>query len=265
MMRALLVALTGCGFNVTATPSDAPGDTPPVDTPIDVTDVAIARVTSGLIGFWTFNEMNDTVYAFDTSGATPPVNLEVVRTVPAPTFSNGVLNAEATGRLVSLQNSRLSSDCSTANGVTLEVWVRASAGLQGTPGEPSYIAGLSSTVTTRNIALMQGSDRWIAQVRTSSPDGKPNLVSVSSVSTAAMTHVAVVADGATRSLVINGVVEASSPAGSLSGWDLSFPMTVVDEYQHARQWVGSVALVAMYRRALTVAELQQNYMAGSNH
>ncbi len=263
MKCALLVALAGCGFDVSATPVDAPGDTP-VDQP-DVTDVAIPRVTNGLIGFWTFDEMNDTLFAFDTSGVAPPVDLEVVRTVPAPAFSNGVLNAETTGRLISLQNVRLSSDASAANGVTLEVWVKASAGLQGSPGEPSFIAGLANTVNTRNVALMQGSDRWIAQVRTSTTDGKPNLVSVSTVSTTEMTHVAVVADATTRSIVINGVVEASSMPGPLIGWDLSYPMAVVDEYQHARQWVGSVALVAMYRRALTPTELQQNYLAGPNH
>lgn len=264
MVRVFLVALAGCGFNVSIT-TDAPTDTP-IDMAVpDVMDVAPARVTNGLIGFWTFDEANDTVYALDTSGATPPVNLEVIRTVPAPTFLNGILNAETTGRLISLQNTRLSTDCMTANGVTLEVWVTPSAAVQGTPNEPSYIAGLSSTVSLRNVALVHGGDRWIAQVRTSTPDGKPNLVSMSSASTSAMTHVAVIADGTTRSLAINGIVEATSAGGALSSWDPSYPMTVVDEYQHARQWVGSVALVALYRRALTPAELQQNFQAGPSH
>jgi hypothetical protein len=264
MVRVFVVALAGCGFNVSLAPGDGPIDTP-IDTPPDVTDVAVSRVTNGLIGFWTFDEQNNTVYAFDTSGEAPAVDLEVIRSVPAPTFSNGVLNAETSGRLISLQNTRLSSDCRTANGVTLEVWVRPSVALQGTPNEPSYIAGLSSTINTRNVALMQGSDRWIAQVRTTTPDGKPNLVSASAASTTGMTHVVVVSDGSTRALAVNGTIEANGIGGSLSSWDVSYPMTVVDEYQHARQWLGSVALVALYRRALTIDEIRQNYLAGSNH
>jgi hypothetical protein len=74
----------------------------------------------------------------------------------------------------------------------------------------------------------------------------------------------VVADASQRKLYINGAVEATGIAGGPQAWDSTFALSLVDEPQHARSWLGNVALVAIYDRGLAAAEIEQNYLAGPN-
>lgn len=255
------LALQACGFTVPDAPADAPGDSP-----ADVGDgeVGIPRVKQGLIGLWTFNDAPGSQFAMDTSGA-GYVPLEVITTdgISPPTFAGGSITASLPVRLVSSRNTHLAIDCVNAAGVSLEAWVKPSSATQGTVPEPTFITGLAASVDLRDVGLMQAGTHWLAQVRTSTADGKPNLVSTTTASTSSFTHLVVVANGTQRVLYVNGQPEASSPPGPLIGWDQSYAMVLMDEYQHARPWTGTVALVALYSRALTPQEVQQNLMAGA--
>ncbi|MEO8706863.1 MAG: LamG-like jellyroll fold domain-containing protein, partial [Kofleriaceae bacterium] len=95
-------------------------------------------------------------------------------------------------------------------------------------------------------------------------DGKPDLLSISTATAGTMTHLVLVADGAQRILYVNDVAEATGVAAEPSNWDPTYTMSLVDEPQNARQWLGTVGLVAMYNRALTDVEVHQNFAAGSS-
>lgn len=265
-MRLLLVisglALQACGFSVPDAPGDARPDVPhdvPPDEPI------ITRVKQGLIGLWTFDDPAGSQFANDTSGTGVPVPLEVITTngIASPTFAGGSIIAATPVRLISKLNNHLAADCVSAGAVSLEAWVKPALATQGSTPEPTFITGLAASVALRDVALMQAGTRWLAQVRTAGTDGKPNLISAAIATTSAFTHVVVVANATQRVLYINGVAEASGPAAPLIGWDTTYAMSLMDEYQHARPWTGTIAIVAMYNRALTLQEVQQNLAAGA--
>lgn len=228
-------------------------------------DAESTRVRDGLLALWSFDEAAGSLVATDTSGHADPVPLrvEIGGSSAAPTFSSGTLVASQPGRLLSVERSRLPADCIAAQAVTLEVWAAPASAIEGTPTEASFVAGLAANIQARDIAILHAGNHWVGRVRTTAAaDGTPSLEADVPTSTA-MTHVVVVADASTRALYVDGQLAASSAAGPLLGWDPTYPMMLVDEFQHARQWTGTLALVALYGRALTAPEVARNFAAGS--
>jgi len=179
----------------------------------------------------------------------------------APMFAGGRITSETRSLLLSLKNNHLPADCESANAVTLEAWVAPNPANQGTLAQPVFIAGLAKSVTDRDVVLLQADDRWLARVRTGAADGTPNLLSMSATATA-WTHLVVVADGDARTLYVNNLSEATTAGGSLAGWDATVAMNLFEEPQKTRNWRGSIALVALYKRALTAQQVEQNFIAG---
>jgi hypothetical protein len=254
--------LAGCSFQgptVSASAIDAPVVVPPDDVFVPKT-----RVRDHLIGLWTFDDAAGSTSAADTSGSTAPVDLAVITSpsIAAPVFSNGTLIVDAPARLYSSESTHLAADCMSAQAVTFEAWVMPKS---ATVVDPSFIGGLAANILERDVAMLQVENHWVAKVRTTAAaDGTPDLVSTSTVAPTHMTHLVVVADATRRILYVDGVAEATGTAGAPLNWDLTFPMALVDEYQHARQWLGVVALAALYNRGLTSAEIQQNFELGPN-
>ncbi|NVB84007.1 MAG: LamG domain-containing protein [Kofleriaceae bacterium] len=262
----LVVALsTGCQFqHGNPASQDAPDVRDALPDTLEI-DAGSPRVTSGLIGFWTFDDPPGSRMLADTSGTTAPVPLEIITssTIAAPVVADGMLTAEIPGRVASKPSTHLSADCQIAGGVTLEAWIRPSAPIQGTASQQKFVVGLAANITSRNVAILQAGGTWVGRVRTTpAADGTPSLESTSMASTTGMTHVVIAADATTRVMYVNDVAEAVGAPGAPMGWDLTYPMVAIDEYQHARQWTGSIALVALYSRALTAPEVHQNFVAG---
>ncbi|MBA3538760.1 MAG: LamG domain-containing protein [Deltaproteobacteria bacterium] len=244
-------------------PRDGGVDAP--DAAIDAPDAPGSdRVQDGLVALWTFNEVNGSLVAGETSGRSPAVPLAVIddAITTAPTFASGRLTLTTIGRLRSAMNTRLAGECSTA--VTLEAWVMTDRLTQGSAVEGRVIAGLAPSAGLRDIMVLQAGDRWVGRVRTSAlTDGKPELVSTSKVVVNAMTHLVLVAEGTRRTLYVDDVPEGGvGMMGAPVNWDLSYPMVLANEYQQERPWVGTFALVALYGKALTPAEIHQNFMLG---
>ena len=260
----LASTLFACGFEVTGAPTtDGPIDTQPP--PPDIPEPPATRVSDGLVGLWTFDDAAGSRLLADTSGATPPIPLEVVvgGSIAEPMLVNGNLVATTPGRIHSALNTRLPREPAMAGAVTLEMWVQPNAAVQGTSLEPSFVGGLAANVASRNIAFLQAGGTWIGLVRTTAAiDGTPALRSSTLASTTKMTHLVLVASPTQRVLYVDNTIEDTGIAGGPLAWDLSYPMALIDEFQHARQWTGSLALVALYRRALTPDEVRQNFAAG---
>ncbi len=256
------LVLTGCGFEITTSNPDAVDMAIPPDEPPPV-----GRVRSGLIGFWTFDDPAGSLFLADTSGVSSTVPMQVYAQggIPAPMITNGNLFADNPVRLYTAEGSHLAPDCIASGAVSLEAWVSPRANFQGQPGEPAFLVGLATNVVSRDIALLQDGDKWVGLVRTTAAaDGSPRLTSTTTATTAGMTHLVLVASATQRILYVNGAAQAVGTPGPLTGWDPTYPLALMDEYQHARQWIGTVALVALYNRALSQAEVTNNFDLGAN-
>ena len=64
-------------------------------------------------------------------------------------------------------------------------------------------------------------------------------------------------------LYINGEqVTTANVGGNFSNWDMTYPLSIANEVSLNRPWYGDIHLVALYDRALSPAEVQQNFVAG---
>ena len=263
-MRVALVALlVGCSF----APAAAPIDDSPPDARPDASDMG--RVTDGLIALWTFDEASGAT-ANDTSGVSPAVPL-TVSMGGTPTWAGGTMTVDSPSLLISAPGDamRLSAACAQNAGVTLEVWVVPMGATQGTAAAPATVAGIDSTVMSRSISIFQSGDQWLGRVRTNMTDpawanGGPDLLpAAGSNVVSVLTHVVVVADANERALYVDGDQAAqTAPAGPYK-WDGSYKMVFAsDNNTLKRAWLGTYALVALYDRALSAAEIERNFLAG---
>lgn len=266
------IALVACSFQGTGQPVvvDAPIVDSLVDGIPDGPDVPpdmppSTRVQPGLVGLWNFDDASAALDFADTSGFATPVPLEIQTPAPfvRPVIANGIATATQPGRAISDPSPHLAATVVAGGGVTLEAWARPANAMQGAANAPAFIAGLASTVSSRDVVLTQNGTKWAARVRTPNPDGTPELVSTVNADPLKFTHVVVVADGTRRILYIDGVEERVGVGSLLVGWG-NFQFALFDEPQRARNWLGALALVAIYDRALSEAEVQQNFAAGSD-
>jgi hypothetical protein len=68
-----------------------------------------------------------------------------------------------------------------------------------------------------------------------------------------------------RKIYVNGELVASqdpAPGGTLVDWDDTFAFVLGNEVSGNRNWAGVIRLVAVYNRALTQGQIQQNFDAG---
>ena len=69
--------------------------------------------------------------------------------------------------------------------------------------------------------------------------------------------------GPELAIYLDGVLtESSSIGGDCSGWDAGYVLALGDEPTGGRPWLGIFDLVAIYDRALSAAEVRNNYRAG---
>lgn len=265
-MYACLAFAIGCGFHATVGPSDASNQ---IDAAIDAVPDApdtgpATRTRAGLIGLWEFDETNGATTIADTSNVTLKVLLTV--TFGAVTFSGGTMTPTGVAVIESAAAPHFTADVNSSNAVTLEAWVMPSAADQGTMAAPVVVAGLSTSINSRNISILQAGKRWLARVRTTADNnGKPDLLSTTDIAANVMTHLVVVADATQRILYVDGKADVTDPApGAPNNWDASYAMVLGDEQSQNRQWAGTFALVAMYKQALSSPLVTMNHDAGPN-
>jgi hypothetical protein len=268
---ACLACTTACGFH-SATPTDAVDGSIEVDSRIEIDasiplDAAVdgppVRIRDGLIGLWAFDEVAGATVN-DTSDRPTKVPLTV--SVGSVTFANGTMTPDGVAVIASGQVPRLNADVRATGAVTLEAWVMPALASQGTEAKPVLVAGLCSSVVSRNISILQAGTRWVARIRTTPDrDGKPDLVSTTDIVPGVMTHLVVVADATQRVLYVDGKLDQTDPTPAAPlGWELAYKMALGNELAQGRQWMGTFALVAMYQQALSQALVDTNFELGAN-
>lgn len=225
-----------------------------------------ARTTDQLEALYTFDTTTGTSVP-DVSGAEDPLNL-TISDPSALTRRGGVLSIQTPCLLSTVGSvARLTQAMKASNELTIEVWLKPDVLNHEGLGR---IVTLSDGPGRRNFTLGQSGDRYYVAIRTTTtdPNASRKALTAGSISTTELTHLVCTrsAAGLVR-LYLNGqVVGSREVSGALSGWDEGFRLALGNEsgtnLSRDRAWTGSLHLVAIYSRALSLEDVQQNYKFG---
>ncbi len=213
---------------------------------------------------WEFKTGSGTV-AYDTSGVEPALDLTLSGDV---TWVGGwginVRSGKAQG---STTSSKKLHDLIKATGeYTIEAWVAPGNVAQ----EESRIVSYSGGTMARNFMLGQTLYSYDFHNRSSSADqnGDPKLTTSADDEDlqATLQHVVATYDPVNgRRIYVNGeFTDDIDPVagGTLGDWDDTFAFVLGNEVSGDRQFQGVFRLVAVYNRAITPAQITQNFQAG---
>ncbi|HVJ69532.1 MAG TPA: DUF1553 domain-containing protein [Caulifigura sp.] len=220
------------------------------------------RVTDGLVASYSLDSAPDGVIR-DQQSQSDRINLRIdkpqsvlLRSGGSQIVSSVLIASDGPAR-------RLTSAIKTKNELSIEVWLKPrKLDLTG----PARIVSLSQNPSLRNFTLGQDKGQLEFRIRTTSTDdnGLPALKTPESSLVLERTHVVVTrsSDG-TLTIYLNGQPSVSKQvAGTFQNWDEEYRLSLANELTSDRPWLGDLFLVALYNRALSVAEVQQNFHAG---
>jgi hypothetical protein len=203
--------------------------------------------------------------AYDTSGVNPAMDLTLSGNVQW--FGGWGLNFTAGKAQASTGSSAKLKNLVVGTGeYSIEAWVVPGNVVQ----EDMRIVSYSASLTNRNFNLgqtMYNYDFFNRSDRTNS-NGDPQLSTpdADEVLQASLQHVVATFDPvAGRKIYVDGVLVSQAdpaPGGTVTNWDNSYAFVLGNEVSGNRNWSGVIRLVAIHNRALTPAQIQQNYDAG---
>lgn len=240
----------------------------------DVTVAVAARVNDSLLALYSFAAaQGQTVY--DVSGGSSPLNLDIADAAavswiskPDPASPNdnplGLLIKQPVRIAGAGSAATVSSAIARGGAFSLEVWVNPQPA--DSPGL-LRIVSLAAGPTAGNLTLGQIGGRLYAAVRTSATDpaGSDRALVADSIKAGELSQVVLTREAATGQpgtlrLYLNGVEVGRRPSeGDLSAWDTSYPLSIA-----GGAWRGAFHLLAIYSRALSPAEIAQNYKFGAD-
>ena len=204
--------------------------------------------------------------AYDTSGVDPAADLTLSGSV---TWAGGWgINVGAGGKAqASTSSSRKFTSMIQATGeYSVEAWVAPAL----VAVDKSYMVSYSGGDTARNFTLGQTNQQYDFLMRSSNSDlnGMPQLQTpvAANLLQASLQHVVLTYDPVKgRQIYVNGVnanVPDPQKGGTISNWDNTFALVLGNEVSGDRSWQGLIKFVAIHNRALTAAQVLQNYNAG---
>jgi len=208
--------------------------------------------------------------AFDTSGIGTAINLSLINGVSWV----GGYGLEFTGgraQANTIASDKLYTYIQDTGEYAIEAWVIPNNVAQQDTNIISYSGG----DTTRNFTLGQTLYNYEAFNRIDAippaPNGDPFLTTGENgdeIAQASLQHVVVNFDpfNGGRSVYVNGqlvnVTDPVAPTTISNVWDDSFAFILGNETSGQRPWMGQIKMVAMHNRALTQAQIQQNFDVG---
>jgi hypothetical protein len=262
----MLAALNTFANGIAVTPIDP---TLVVSNAVTLTQGTIAsggnRYEANLVAKYMF-ETGTGSTAYDTSGVTPAADLTISGNVSWAGGWGLTFGAGGKAQASTSASQKLANMIQSSGEYTIEAWV-APANVTQTN---AYIVSYSGSNTTRNATLAQAVTQYQGYARSSVTDtnGMPPLVTTTAdgAAQAALQHVVLTYDPVNgQKLYINGVYTGDadpSKGGSLANWDSTFALVLGNETTGQRQWQGTIKFVAIQNRALTPAQIQQNFAAG---
>ena len=221
------------------------------------------RFEASQIAFYQF-KTGEGAIAYDTSGVEPAANLSLQGDINWITGWGLQINS---GRAqASTQNSRKLAQLISATGeLSIEAWlVPANVTQEG----PAAIVSYAGSNTERNLTLGQSQYNYDFLLRSDSSDfaGIPALSTADAdeVLQATLQHVVLTQDPVNgRRIYVNGQdTGVRDTAAAIRNWDDTYALILGNEANGNRQWLGSIRLLAIHNKALTAAQIQQNYDVG---
>ena len=263
---AMLAQLTAFANGIPITPIDP---TLVVSNALTLAQGTIAaggsRYDANAIAIYMF-ETGQGSTAYDTSGVTPEADLELSGNV---TWVGGwgiSVGAGGKAQASTSASSKFASMIQGSGEYSIEAWL-APANVTQTN---AYAVSYSGSNTTRDMTLAQAAMQYQGMTRSSVTDtnGMPALTTTTAdgAAQAALQHVVLTYDPVNgQRIYVNGVWTGdkdTSGGGSLANWDSTFALVLGNEVTGQRQWQGVIKFAAIHNRALTAAQIQQNFAAG---
>jgi len=224
-----------------------------------------SRYDSAQIALYQFQTGTGSV-AYDTSGVQPELDLTLFGNV---TWVGGwginiAPGGKAQGSTEASQ--KLANLIQSTGEFSIEAWI-ANGNVTQTNAD---IVSYSGSDKTRNVTLSQQTQQYEAEVESSvtNANGDPPLLTsaAAALAQASLQHVVLTYDPINgRKLYVNGVFTGDVDAqkgGSLANWDNTFALVLGSEVSGDHAWAGVIRMLAIHDRALTLAQVQQNFAAG---
>jgi hypothetical protein len=204
--------------------------------------------------------------AYDTSGVDPSADLTITGNV---TWAGGWgLNFGAGGKAqaTATGSQKFYSLIQATGEFSVEAWVAPAL----VAAKNSYMVSYSGSDTTRNFTLGQTNQDYDFMLRNSNTglNGMPTLETpaTADVLQATLQHVVLTYDPVNgRQIWVNGVntgLVDPQKGGTISDWDQTFALVLGNEVSGNDSWQGLIKFVAIHSRAMTQAQIVQNYNAG---
>jgi hypothetical protein len=224
-----------------------------------------SRYEANLVAKYMF-ETGQGSTAYDTSGVSPEADLSLSGNV---TWVGGWginIGAGGAAQASTSASAKFASMIQSSGEYTIETWVAPNNVTQTN----AWIVSYSGSNTTRNMTLGQDAMQYEGFARSSvtSTAGMPPLITTTNggAAQAALQHVVLTYDAVNgQKIYVNGVYTGDadpSKGGTFANWDSTFALVLGNETTGQRQWQGVIKFVAIHNRALTQAQIQQNFAAG---
>jgi hypothetical protein len=204
--------------------------------------------------------------AYDTSGVDPSADLSISGSV---LWAGGWgVNIGAGGKLQASTSasSKLFNMIQATGEFSVEAWVAPAL----VAVDKSYMVTYSGGDTLRNFTLGQTNQDYDFMLRSSNSvlNGTPQLQTpdAAMLLQASLQHVVLTYDPVNgRQIYVNGVnanVPDPQKGGTISNWDNTFALVLGNEVSGDRSWQGLIKFVAIHSRAMSAAQVMQNFNAG---
>jgi hypothetical protein len=250
---------------------------------LNAAQVESGRFQGNMIAYWKFEEGTGTIAA-DTAPVGPTMNLTLSGDY-AWQSGGGIVFMDNGGRAMADPNDskKLYNEIASGNGsqeYTLEAWIVPANTTQGSVDNPARIMSYAKDADHHNFMLGQALYAYDAFNRNNAlipkvsqqdrNNGKPEFATSdgdqdlqANLQHAVMTYDPVHG----RRFYVDGVFTDDvdpTPAAMLIGWDPSYTFSIGREPSNNRRWFGVVKSVAIFKKALTPAQIMQNYLAGAS-
>src|SRR5450432_2605790 len=224
-----------------------------------------SRFDANVIAKYEFETGNGYI-AYDTSGVDPAADLTITGNV---TWAGGWgINVGAGGKAQAntAASSKLYDMIQATGEFTIEAWVAPAL----VAVDNSYMVSYSGGDATRNFTLGQTNQDYDFMLRNSNTalTGLPQLQTPNAAMAlqASLQHVVLTYDAVNgRQIYVNGAlvpVPDAQKGGTISNWDSTFALVLGNEVSGDRSWQGLIKFVAIHSRAMSAAQIMQNFNAG---
>jgi len=238
---------------------------------LHLTDGTVAaganRFDADTIAKYLFSEGAGSTMAYDTSGIDPAANLTLTGHYQFDgswglIFLAGGGKAQATVQA----SSKLDTLIQATGEFSIEAWVAPAVVATNLSDIVSYSGG----DTLRNVTLAQTNQDYDFMLRGSNSNlnGSPQLQTpdASMALQASLQHVVLTYDPINgRQIFVNGVnqnIPDPQKGGTISNWDATFALVLGSEVSGDNAFQGEIKFLAIHSRALSAAQVLQNFNAG---